>query len=203
MSFDLDKILGSLPDGRTGGAQRTSELSEKSTNNKKSKSSLSNKYVEIPKSSLSSLPSNTYVRYKDLDGDLKPGGGILREVVGKDNNQMIRLYRYDKVAKKHFNWLVKLNEISKIYKYVRDEDNNAAPSTIQEPQKVDSPKSEEENILNQLGNKMLFNDNDILKQKVDLLEAEITKLATDQKKMLSIIKRLYQTIHQNSAPSAT
>lgn len=218
MAYNLDEILGGIE--KIPGVTTT-------TGGKVSNNELSNKYVEVPKNKLATLPLNTYIRYRDSTGALKPGGGKVREILTIDKEQYVRLYNYNVPTKKHFNWKVKLADMSKIYRYVRDNDDgsstapiptstaskNVKPTTSQANSNQHAAnsttssnssqfQSEEDQLLSQLGEKMLFNDNDLLKQKVELLEAEVNKLATDQKKMLNIIKRLHNTIYQNSAPSA-
>ncbi len=212
--FNLDAIIRALPENiepeiidNEPKQAPESKATKKKTSAKNTAYELSDRYVEIPKSALPDLPVDTYIKYRDSDGNLKPMGGKYKELyTSSSGEQIIRLVRYNKYTKKSFVWTVKIPKISKIYKYVDDPSSAKPKSYIDEPRETeprkDEPQTEEDKILNQLGNKMLFNDNDMLKQKIDTLEAEVAKLAADQKKMFTVIKRMYTNMYQNSALSA-
>jgi hypothetical protein len=201
--FDLDKILSSLPVNNNDNLVQSSNKSSVSGGAAKT-NTLSDKYVEVSLDNIGDLPVGTYIRYKDADGNLKPGGGRVKELVSdKGGAPAIKLYSYNGRLKKSFVWTVKVGNISHLYRYVRDETAQLLKSvTKTTPSLNNELKSGESDILDQLGNKMLFNDNEMLKQKIDTLEAEVAKLSADQKKMFMVIKRLHNIVHQNSALSA-
>ena len=179
-------------------------------------------YIEISKDKLAELPRDTYIRYIDNNGITKPGGGKF-QAIGQNNigEPAINLARYDALSKRFFTWSVKLSEISKIYKYIKtkptevNSSNSNAPTNAQfnmyppianvpfsttNLHSIQEPKtytSEEDKIISQLGDKMLFNDSELIKQKVDLLEVEVHRIDEDLKKVFVLVKRIYKKVYQN------
>lgn len=58
------------------------------------------------------------------------------------------------------------------------------------------PLSHEDEILNKLGNKLLFEEGDVLKQKVENIESEVFRLNEEMKKMFILVKRLYRMLEK-------
>jgi hypothetical protein len=212
--FNLDVILSDLP---TNAPQYTSRPSGQ-TAVTGGANELSDKYIEVSKDKIKDIPVDTYIRYKDADGNLKPGGGRIKEILSNPKGEdVMKLLVFNAKIRKYYPYLVNLDKVSKIYRYVKDNDTTAVVKKQTAPKKNVSqvskskddssfsesePISEEEHILNQLGDKMLFNDNELLKQKISILEAEVDKLINDQKKLFIFVKRLHSAIVQNNAPSA-
>lgn len=219
--FALDEVLEQLP-------QTSNSLYRPKTKTGKSISSgsqvkLSDKYVEVKKNQLSSVPIGTYLRYIDSDGNLKPGGGKLKSVgENAEGENVVTLNNFNMSTKKYYVWSVKLTDISKIYRYVKDsqelkeskeaKERNSIQSTVkqknvsdprpnqdQEPEPEPEPETAEEQILSQLGNKMLFNDNELLKQKVDSLELEVHRIDTDLKKIFMLVKRIHAVVFKRTS----
>jgi len=205
-SFNLDNILSDLPDGQpvfNGGVGKNKNTPQKSSS---ASNALSNKYAEVRKSDLSTIPIDTYIRYSDLSGNLKPGGGKIKSTEAlPDGDVLIKLGKYNMSSKKFYMWSVKLSEISKIYRYTAAEPSASNLSNYSTPTPSTSnlstsnpsasrPKTEEEQIINRLGDKMLFDDNEMLNQRITNLEAGIQKLDDDVKKIFMLVKRLYNSM---------
>ncbi len=207
--FDLDKIIDKLP--TASGGNLNARKPGKSGGANKATAKLSKNYVEVNKANLGELSTDTYLRYIDTEGNLKPGGGKFRSLgQNNDGEPILNLSNFNVSTKKYYLWNVKLNEISKIFRYVKDGDSHEMPS-VQSKQSTstantantDIPNTptlttEEDQIISQLGNKMLFSDNDMLKQKVDAMEVSIERLDADLKKVFTLVKRLYKTVFQGA-----
>lgn len=215
--FALDEVLEQLP-------QTSNSLYRPKTKTGKSisggsQAKLSDKYVEVKKNQLSSVPIGTYLRYIDSDGNLKPGGGKLKSIgENAEGENVVTLNNFNMSTKKYYVWSVKLTDISKIYRYVKDsqelkeskeaKERNSIQSTVRQKNVSDStpnqdqepePETVEEQILSQLGNKMLFNDNELLKQKVDSLELEVHRIDTDLKKIFMLVKRIHAVVFKRTS----
>lgn len=207
--FDLDTVLSNLPVPKQ---TNFTDLSQQSKSKKHSANSnkLSSNYVEIKKSNLNSIPIGTYLRYFDADGNLKPGGGKLKSLgQNAEGESIITFGNFNASTKKYYVWNVKLTDVSKIYKYVKEAGQNSAkgePGQSQPSQSQPSQfqqqfkpiQTEEEKIISQLGDKMLFNDTDSLKQKIDSLEIEIQRISTDLKKIFILVQRLHTAVFKPS-----
>ncbi len=207
--FDLDVIIKDLPTGEPAD-RSVSRVYGRGLKKSKASNVLDN-YTEVPKAKIGEIPVGTYVRYADLDGTLKPGGGKLKSLgVNAEGVQVMNLGNYNMGTKKYYAWSVKLPEISVVYKNNKSAETHSTPvqSTMQssntgqssiaiekthEPEKI---LTEEDQIMNQIGSKMLFNDTDMLKQKIDMLEAEVQRIDGDMKKIYILVKRLYKAVFQ-------
>lgn len=58
------------------------------------------------------------------------------------------------------------------------------------------PMSREDDVLHKLGNKLLFEEGDMLKQKVENLESEVFRLNEETKKIFILVKRLYRMLEK-------
>ena len=122
-TFALDEVLERLPQNNviksksrptTGGAQ----------------AKLSSNYIEVKKNKLSEVPTGTYMRYFDSEGNLKPGGGKFKSVgQNAEGESIVTLGNFNASTKKYYVWTVKLADISKIYKYVKDTTTNTDTTT--------------------------------------------------------------------------
>ncbi len=204
--FDLDAIIDQLPTAT--GVNLNARKPNKSGGATKATAKLSKNYVEVNKSKLGELPTDTYLRYIDMEGNLKPGGGKFKSIGQNDEGEpILHLSNFNLSTKKYYLWNVKLSEISKIYRYVKDGDSRELPATqnttTPAPNKPDvsnlqddKPPTEEDKILLQLGDKMLFSDNELLKQKVDAMDVDLQRIDADLKKIFTLVKRLYKTVFQ-------
>lgn len=202
-TFALDEVLERLPQNNVI-KYKPNNKSHSATGGAQAK--LSSNYIEVKKNKLSEVPTGTYMRYFDSDGNLKPGGGKFKSVgQNAEGESIVTLGNFNASTKKYYVWTVKLADISKIYKYVKDSDTNestpAQTSTVrteEHKETIKKPETEEEQIISQIGNKMLFNDNELLKQKIDSLELEVQRIDTDLKKIFVLVKRVYARVFQSN-----
>ncbi len=204
--FSLDNILADLP------GKNSSDISGGLVK-KNVSTSLSDNYIEIDKNALTDVATGTYVRYYDGNGVLKPGGGKIKNILhNSDGDKVLVLTNYNVANKRLFVWNVPFSNISKIFKHTgKNKKVKAKPGAKNEqraPQKqnidlpeepeqsVDNepPVSLEDDILNQIGGKMLFNDGEMLRQKVDALENDLKRMDSDLKKLFVLVKRLYTNV---------
>lgn len=203
-TFALDEVLERLP-------QNNVIKSKSQPTTRGAQAKLSSNYVEVKKDKLSEVPTGTYMRYFDSEGNLKPGGGKFKSVgQNAEGESIITLGNFNASTKKYYVWTVKFADISKIYKYVKDGESDKTTtkpqSTAQNPSArseeskeiIKKPETEEEQIISQIGNKMLFNDNELLKQKIDSLELEVQRIDTDLKKIFLLVKRVYARVFQSN-----
>lgn len=209
-NFNLDDIISKLPDegakkpGISFGGQATTP------------GELSSSYVEVKKSDVTSLPKETYVRYADASGVLKPGGGKIKSIEHTpDGDVMVKIGKYNVSTKKYFMWSFKLSEVSKVYRFVppatsttkqnagvssSSSNNSFTPGAYNSNSSMPSvspgqpipPSTEEDRIINQLGDKMLFDDAEMLTQRLNMVEASVQKLEEDLKKIFILVKRIYR-----------
>ena len=197
-TFALDEVLERLPQNNV--------IKHKHKNKYRSttggdQTKLSSNYIEVKKNKLSEVPVGTYMRYFDSNGNLKPGGGKFKSIgQNAEGESVVTLNNFNSSTKKYYMWTVKFADISKIYRYVKDgESVETTPARPEEHKEtIKKPETEEEQIISQIGNKMLFNDNELLKQKVDSLELEIQRIDTDLKKIFLLVKRVYTKAFQSS-----
>lgn len=180
--FNLNDIVPSQQ--ISGGASQKSKKSAKPT-----AEALKN-YVEIPKSALADN-IGAYIRYLEPDGNLKPGGGKIKAVDDAD----VTLSNFQFATKKFFVWKVPLTGISKVYKHMKDaketKDTKETTHTVQTIP-AEEHKSVEDQIMSAIGTKVLFNDTDMLHQKISKLENDMQRIDEDLKKVFILVKRLYK-----------
>ncbi len=183
------------------------------------------KYVEVDKSQWTKLLSNTFIRYIDVEGNWRPGARVKSIKVTDEGNEFT-IGKFNPVAKKFTMWNVKFSNVSKLYKLVEanksttnpigapvaikaggvdrvDGLNNGNDPTDNNSGNVDidhKNDTREEQILDKLGNKLLFDDGAILKHKVENLEADLQRMSEDQKSLLILIKRLHARLERAGIP---
>jgi hypothetical protein len=209
--FNLDNILAQLPQAQLPQAQlpHTQQYATNVSGGAKSSTSkaagkaagLSKNYVEVPKNVMKSIPPGTYIRYRTATGELKPGGGRVKSF--DDENMTLSNYNYS--TKKYFVWKVDYSDISKIYKYIKPTDSQTEqvqpsqvqPNQVQLIQVHTEPeyKTAEDQLLNEIGTKMLFNDTELMQQKINNLETELQRIDADLKKVFLLVKRLYKHLN--------
>ena len=179
--FALDDVLANLP---TANKAESSQYERSTT--------LSDKYVELDFTNLNKSHIGAYVRYYDAAGNLAPGGWKIKEI----DNTGILLHNYASKIKKYFKKRVKYSDISKLYKY-HDPDRkiitkDSAITTLQQPNT--QTNDGEKDIISQIGDKMLFNDTEVLKQKIEMLDGEIQRIDSDVKKIFIMVKKVYLAV---------
>jgi hypothetical protein len=204
-TFDLDKILESpQPAVIYGSATKSSKVPK--SNADAGAPDLS-KYTEVDKSQWMTLPSNTYIRYIDTEGAWRPGGRVKSIKADTDGNAFV-VGKYNMFLKKFTMWNIKFANVTKLYRMIEADKSTPKPATnpVGPPVTVvhseamggaaHKPETTEDQILGQLGNKILFEDGDMLRHKVEALESEIQRMGDDQKNLLTLIKRLYNRLER-------
>jgi hypothetical protein len=212
--FELDSILGGLDEIANSHVKSVAGGATTSDN-----PNLDN-YSEIAKSDWIRVPADTYIRYFDLTGKWRPGGKVKSIEKDKDGNMGFKVGSFNAKSKRFFMWSIKFANIKHLYKYVTSATNtvparmvditggqvNQQPQQSQQSQPQQSQyessndlttmykyESKEDQLLDKLGSKLLFDDTDgdILKKKVDGIESDIIRMSDDMKKMFTLIKRIY------------
>lgn len=209
VDFDLDKIVEALPQPvRMGGAGRTAKSSGTEIPND------INSYTEINKSSWMNIPVDTYIRYVDQEGKWRPGARIKSIKQNPDGTSSFVIGKFNPFIKKFTKWNVAFSNIATLYKLKDDvkasgEVKPLKVLTTTTPQNISpevaapvtNPKeSNEEQILGQLGNKLLFEDGEIIRHKVESLEAEVQRMNEDLKSLVILIKRIYNRLDKAGVP---
>lgn len=229
-TFDLDQILNAAPPmGVYGSATRSTGSTSNTTNTAKplKPTKISNavgapdmsKYVEVDKSQWTKLLSNTFIRYIDVEGNWRPGARVKSIKVTDEGNEFT-IGKFNPVAKKFTMWNVKFSNVSKLYKLVEanksttnpigapvaikaggvDGGNDPSDNNSNDVDADHKNDTREEQILDKLGNKLLFDDGAILKHKVENLEADLQRMSEDQKSLLILIKRLHARLERAGIP---
>lgn len=224
IDFNLDRIIGDLPQPMFGQDTRnwSTNREEVRGSGQVAKSNtvkvtgiqpteLSKDYVEINKNDIQSLPTNTYIRYIDKTGTIKPGGKLKKITIEPDETK-IMVGKYNIASKKYFMWTIKLSDIKKLYKFVPSSSGEPRPAKQSIPSATPvgapadndvegghdpgepEPSAEPTSIEQKLGDKLLFNDSDILRQKILVLETDVAKVMTEQQKMLTVLRRLHDAV---------
>jgi hypothetical protein len=171
-----------------------------------------NGYRESSISELKSL-TNEYIRYVNKHGELEKGGTIM----GLDGeNVKIRLTYYKNGLKAYYTKDIPFSNIEKIYVWKKtdnkkSDDTSAKNETklLSNPElpaknevksieinsdddmvKIEVPKTKEEAILTELGDKILFGDKEEVKNKVEKIELEIGVIKEEMKEMRDAVIRL-------------
>jgi hypothetical protein len=143
-------------------------------------------YIEIPKEEWNTIPLNTYIRYKE-NNTIQQGGKIIN--VTSNTSITITLYIY--TYRKHVTKTILFSDITAIYKFIKKD--NAIQSN--EPQ-------EQTSSISQLGDKILFNNNETLKEEIDILKKEIENLKSHitriDENTVSLIKMIKKIHKQNT-----
>lgn len=209
-SFDLDEIVASLPQpallpqSKTGGASK--KVSKESHDIPADMSS----YIEINKSSWMNIPLDTYIRYIDKENKWRPGARVKSIKQNADGSNSFVIGKFNPFIKKFTKWNVPFSNITTLYK-LKEESNASEKKPLKlvlppniSPEVVanvpNEKESNEEQILGQLGNKLLFEDGEIIRHKVESLEAEVQRMNDDMKSLVTLIKRIYTRLDKAGVP---
>jgi hypothetical protein len=171
---------------------------------------LKNRYLEISKNTWMDLPLNTYVRYIDENGVLKTGGRITAKI---DNTYftITKTSLYTRTQE----WTVDIHKIKRLFKFVDDKkkkttveggagdkevqktnDDNISEQYQDTLQPTMQQPSRQQTFMSQLGDKLLFDDNSILADRIDKLEREVSQNTKDLSFAIKAIKHLNNKIIQ-------
>ena len=159
-------------------------------------------YIEIPREEWGSILIGTYIRYMKNNGDLKKGARLKRISPGYSGTYVLHMEKYGKG--KSYEWSASTHNMKAIYRYADSENpqqiNQTTNQTTQQltnqttqqltNQTTEQP-TEQEEMLDNIGSKLLFNDNTILEMKIKNMEAELTKLRSDFEKRTKDLKSLF------------
>jgi hypothetical protein len=190
--FSLDTILKEIDNKEL---PQKSKSAEKKIGNKKVGVNMNN-YAEIPKEEWNLIPMDTYIRYKENDV-IQQGGRIIKIVP----NLTITIRYF--IRRGNFGTkVIQLNNVSNIYKFVKLEkdDKSNKKNKINNTADGGNPVTDPATPISQLGDKILFTNNeslkeeiDILKKEVDNLKAHITRIDDNTVSLIKMIKKIYKT----------
>lgn len=145
-------------------------------------------YVEVAKDAWSRLEPGTYIRYMKTDGSLKSGGRI--KSIEPTGNGSISISIQKFRGKMHpLSWKVNSNSISKIYRLKNEHAITGGSPTP--PVNTIIPQPQSNTLLDQLGDKFLFDDKDVLRKKIENLETKVNKIEQDLKNLFLFVKKMY------------
>jgi len=177
-----------------GNKNRKSTRNKPKENYEKSLSS----YEEVSKSNWRFIEPGTYIRWLTLDGELKKGGKVNEITVNKDGSLSIVITKF---AGKPMRFTINTKTITNIYKRIISSNmpnSNINNSTTPKPQintqinnlPTDSTNSTITNdVVTQLGDKILFGDIETLNSRVDVLEASVQKQQDDLRRLFLLVKK--------------
>lgn len=150
------------------------------TKPKTDESKLLENYVEVPKSDVFSLPIKSHVRYRKNDGELIRGGYVTK------------VFTCKKDGPNHGDVYIELRPGLKSYKgWVVNVDKNV--KTLYRKDKVDQ--------VHHTHTESSGSPSDInfLKNQVNQLTVEVTRIATEQKRIVALIRKLHNIqIHSDN-----
>lgn len=147
------------------------------------------KYDEVPRAQWSSL-LNCYIRYKLKDGsDIKQGGRV-KSIVPEGSGFKIEILKF-RNKKQPMKWYISTENVDKILKLKNDQYSHPDNTISVEP--TTTPDT----LLDQIGDKLLFGDNDMLQKKIDALEARLAKVETDLKGMFKLFKKMHEDFYKS------
>lgn len=187
--FSLDTILKEIDNTDKSNIDNTIDETKttKKKNNKKTTINMNN-YKEIPKEEWNSIPLGTYIRYKE--NNIIQQGGKITNIV---NNTSITINKYNYFRRKYNTKTIMFNDITNIYRYIKNEQQ------ITDQKTTDTNLSDPATPMSQLGDKLLFNNNeslkdeiDNLKREIDTLKAHITRIDDNTVSLIKMIKKIYK-----------
>lgn len=178
---------------------------------------LANRYTEITPNAWMDLPLGTYIRYIDEYNALKAGGRITAKI-GDTHLTITKasIYHQAKI------WTIDIKKIKRLFKFSNEkqsyhiggaeEQQETDQQSISQESPQESPQEQptaKQLFMSQLGDKLLFDDNSALAdritslekqaEKISQLEQQVNKLSEDLKIAIRIIKQL--SIRQSPSQS--
>ena len=210
--FNLDDIVASLPTAGSGEVSGGGNKTTKAAVHVAIPDDIS-QYTEISKSAWLNIPTNTYIRYVDQNGKWRPGARLKSIRQAPDGGYAFSIGKFNPGVNKFVGWKVPFSNVATLYKLKNDvgaptKSKPAKIAVVVPPNispevmlQVDNPKqSNEEQILGQLGNKLLFEDGEIIRHKVEGLEAEVHRIGEDLTALVTLIKRVYSRLDKAGVP---
>lgn len=178
-----------------------------------------NNYSEIPRLQWNSIPTNTYIRWADKDGNGRNGGKIYG-ISTENGESLLMLSKYNTAMGRNFHWKVKMGEISKIYKYIgqdnrqkntvggnnqtgnnqtnnrTNQNNSTANDNIDhnENKSINNTSNDGDDFMSQLGGKLLFDEGDLLKREIETLKNDVKRIDENMITMFAMIKKIYKKL---------
>lgn len=169
---------------------------------------LANRYTEITPSGWMDLPLGTYIRYIDENNALKAGGRITAKI--NDTYLTITkasIYHQAKI------WTIDIKKIKRLFKFSNEKPANHTGGAEEEESQqlqqlqqqtyhdsIQEQPTTKQLFMSQLGDKLLFDDNSVLAdritslekhiEKISQLEQQVNKLSEDLKIAIRIIRQL-------------
>jgi hypothetical protein len=137
--FDLNQILGDIDQSHNKEETRL-ETKTRDASPQPNQSLLQN-YEEIPRNEWARIPEKTYIRYTDLQGNIKKGCTI-NSLSEYGENIVFQVYAKGPNGK-YTNWHTSSKNMGKIYKYVKKDQQ--VPQLAEAPTKKQTKK--EQNTL--------------------------------------------------------
>ncbi len=166
-------------------------------------------YTELPKMRWASLQPGTVIRYRSMDGKLKTSGRFN----GYDSDKEKLLMTKGRRGMIPLKWSVKLDNLQNIYIYTpesRPPETNMQANQFTQANSRQSMQSNtgsampnipaSTNALGQLGDKILFNDSEMMKKRIDELEIQNQKIREELKVVYKLLKKIW-SIQQQSLPA--
>jgi hypothetical protein len=171
--FKLDKILPKkLP------VQNTEEEPKIVYQKPAQKQVIAADYKKINKQLWATIPAKSYIKYEDKENNSRSG-----QVENIQNNT----FYLRKFNGKFYNkFQVEFKNVNAVY--VRQSQPMKAAPTPVEPQPEPEKPTETEEVLDTLGEKLLFGDKNDLEERMNQLEARLQKIEIDLLKMIRYLK---------------
>jgi len=151
-------------------------------------------YAEITRNNWENIPIGSYLRYINDEGVLKTGAKLKEIIKTPDNEIIFTFYKYVR-GRPGYKWSISSNKIQKVFKYRKMEERT--PRSTDTKTSENNTVSNNTDLLNNLGNKLLFEDNDTLIKKIEAFEVRLQTIEAEVQKLVSIIKQAYEKRRRN------
>ncbi len=201
MSFDLEEIIVSMDkqdEVLFGGTEKTKP--KKIESDKVADHFNIENYTEVPRTLWTQLQKDTYVRYIDKNGKIRAGGKI-KSFTSVDGDTFMTLGKYNVATKKFYIWKVRFNDMSKLYRFNIDKNTTEAPqNTINTSTPAIQSSKPDDNFMHQLGNKLLFEEGDLLKQEIESVKKDIKRIDENVLVLFGMMKKIYKKLGMLKKP---
>lgn len=183
--FDIDSIVNNAIKNTTkqGAAEQPETVVKKTKAPRQFKSVNMERYDDVTNADWASLPLGRWYRY-EADGVLK-AGGILQSIANTTDNEFLftfvaRMYGRSSI------WRVNSKNVTRLYK-TKDEFNKNTETieTKTEPEVTGSS-----NVLDRIGDKLLFTDTEMLRGQIESLDKRITNIESNISKIVKFLKKI-------------